>query len=406
MKIINKNQDIEIKKLGELFELSHGNGKKSNTGTIPLYGSGGLIGMSEKSTNNGYSFTIGRKGTLNKPVFIKSEYSTIDTAFSTKNFSANPEYVFRIICGINLNKYSESSNRPSLTKKIIENIEVKLIKSLKQQEKIAQVLSMQEEQIERIKGLIKKLEKRNQYYAEKLLSGELRIRENKETGETELYENEEWQEVVLNGKTEMIPVGWGVEKLGENSTSVIKSGIKHFEGEKKYFATADIFERNNFISNGKNVTFENKESRANMSPKNNSVWFAKMKDTKKEIIFSDETNKHLINSIILSTGMCGLEVDKEKLDLNFLFEFICSDKFNNLKNNKCFGSTQKAINNENLKKINFNLPSLKEQKNISCFLKNKNNELESVKRILPQEEKRFQWMLDNLLSGEYEVVED
>ena len=34
------------------------------------------------------------------------------------------------------------------------------------------------------------------------------------------------------------------------------------------------------------------------------------------------------------------------------------------------------------------------------------NEIYTLQTILSKEEKRFQWMLDNLLSGEYEVVED
>ena len=42
---------------------------------------------------------------------------------------------------------------------------------------------------------------------------------------------------------------------------------------------------------------------------------------------------------------------------------------------------------------------------ISNIVKSMNNELEKLKQLLPKEEKRFQWMLDNLLSGEYEIAD-
>ena len=55
---------------------------------------------------------------------------------------------------------------------------------------IGAVLSQQEGQVNKIKSLIEKLEKRNQYYAERLLSGELRVREG-DDGKVEFYENTE-----------------------------------------------------------------------------------------------------------------------------------------------------------------------------------------------------------------------
>lgn len=298
----------------------------------------------------------------------------------------------------------KKSTMPSISLYDIKKYKISYHEEKQQQEKIAQVLSMQEEQIERIKGLIKKLEKRNQYYAEKLLSGELRIKENTETGQIEFYENEEWQEVVLNGEQCKIPTGWNIGLLGDENSEILLSGVRSFDGLKKYYATGDIKGRCGFNDTYKTTNFESKDSRANMEPQIDTVWFAKMKDTEKQLIFTKDCNFEKINKIILSTGFCGIKVCKN-LDVNYLFEFLCSKKFNDLKNNLSMGSTQKSINNGNIKKISYTYPNISDQINIARVLKSLNEELDKIKQLLPKEEKRFQWMLDNLLSGEYEIVD-
>ena len=61
---------------------------------------------------------------------------------------------------------------------------------------------------------------------------------------------------------------------------IIKSGIDVFKGSKEYLDTSSIEGVNNLLS-FELVTFEKRPSRANMQPIQNSVWFAKMKESKK-----------------------------------------------------------------------------------------------------------------------------
>lgn len=72
-----------------------------------------------------------------------------------------------------------------------------------------------------------------------------------------------------------IPKEWEVQSVISNRlTSVIKPGVEHFD-TKTYLATADV--KGTCISTGTIIDYESRESRANMQPSINSVWFAKMK---------------------------------------------------------------------------------------------------------------------------------
>ena len=71
-----------------------------------------------------------------------------------------------------------------------------------------------------------------------------------------------------------IPEKWTVGSLINNPLAeVIQPGVDYFD-TKNYLATKNI--NGTTISDGDYVTYENRESRANMQPSINSVWFAKM----------------------------------------------------------------------------------------------------------------------------------
>ena len=85
-----------------------------------------------------------------------------------------------------------------------------------------------------------------------------------------------------------IPTGWTVQSMLSNQLfSIIPSGVKRFD-TKKYYATADII--GSAIYEGTDIEYETRESRANMQPIINSIWFAKMKNSIKHVTI---TNKNI-----------------------------------------------------------------------------------------------------------------
>lgn len=152
----------------------------------------------------------------------------------------------------------------------------------------------------------------------------------------------------------LIPIGWDISYLGDDIlTSLSKTGIENFEGEKIYLDTAAV-QGSNVINFANKISFKQRPSRANMQPKINSIWFAKMKNSKKALFF-DAYSALGLNNFILSTGFAGLDV--KEYALYYLWNFITDDKFELIKNNFCNGTTMEAINNENIRRIKILIPA-------------------------------------------------
>lgn len=139
--------------------------------------------------------------------------------------------------------------------------------------------------------------------------------------------------------------------LADNSfCSVIKSGIGKFDGFKTYFATADVLE-DYYCTDGETITKNERPSRANMKPKNNSVWFAKMKSTKKTLSFDKNDD---IDWLILSTGFYGLITTD--IYFYYLWAYINRPEFEIEKDKKCNGTTQEALNDDGLAMLSIPSP--------------------------------------------------
>lgn len=178
-----------------------------------------------------------------------------------------------------------------------------------------------------------------------------------------MKQREEYKETELG----MVPEDWEVVKLGNsNCVKSLRSGIEKFENSKHYLSTSSI-ENNNIKQIECDITYEKRPSRANMQPILNSVWFAKMKNTIKVYSFTKK-NIDEISKYVLSTGFAGMLCSIKRVFPNYLELIFLSSWFNSIKDRVCHGSTQQAINNNDIKSFKIPLPPLPEQKKISYIL--------------------------------------
>lgn len=148
-----------------------------------------------------------------------------------------------------------------------------------------------------------------------------------------------------------IPEGWKSQSLFSNDISqILEPGVNQFT-QKTYLATADVDECS--IKDGSSITFEGRESRANMQPVMNSVWFAKMKNTIKHISVSS-SDLWLENEYIFSTGFCGIKTNENSF--SYIHCFVNSQYFEFVKNRLAHGATQEAVNNGDLDSIYLVIP--------------------------------------------------
>ena len=198
----------------------------------------------------------------------------------------------------------------------------------------------------------------------------------------------------------LIPEGWEVGKLGKSKLGkIIGSGIDEFNDEKIYLATADVSDTSiNNIST--KVTFDDRPSRANMQPKPLSVWFAKMKDSRK-LIFVDPTDKEIINKMIFSTGFAGIQANENSF--TYLWSYLLSNDFDKIKNSYAMGTTMQAINNKNINNILLAIPIDSILKEFSTITKPM---IEIISNLRNQNEKLAQTrdtLLPKLMNGEIDV---
>ena len=149
--------DWQTKHLGEVLKIGSGRDYKHLAdGAIPVFGSGGIMTKVNEFLYDGESVGIGRKGTIDRPVFLTGKFWTVDTLFYTHSFrEVLPKFIYYVFKKINWYRYNEASGVPSLSKKTIEKIAVK-IPCLPEQAKIANFLSAADDKITQVDNQIEK----------------------------------------------------------------------------------------------------------------------------------------------------------------------------------------------------------------------------------------------------------
>lgn len=155
--------------------LTIGNGcdyKHLSKGDIPVYGSGGYMCSVDDFLYDGDSVCIGRKGTIDQPIFLRGKFWTVDTLFYTHSYkNCVPKFIYNIFQRINWLKYNEAGGVPSLSKTAINEINV-YIPKISEQQKIAACLSSIDELIDAESEKLKALEKYKKGLMQKLFPTE------------------------------------------------------------------------------------------------------------------------------------------------------------------------------------------------------------------------------------------
>ena len=90
-----------ICKIASIANITNGKSQKEvecSKGKYPIYGSGGIIGRSNDFLCYAGSTIIGRKGTINAPIFTEENFWNIDTAFGIKPCEALLDKYFFYFC--------------------------------------------------------------------------------------------------------------------------------------------------------------------------------------------------------------------------------------------------------------------------------------------------------------------
>lgn len=168
----------EEKKLGEVIDVNSGKDYKHlSEGEIPVYGTGGFMLTVSDHLSEIDGVGIGRKGTINKPYYLKAPFWTVDTLFyCTAQPGIDIAFILYLFKNINWLKYDESTGVPSLSKKTIEKV-LSFLPSTNEQEKIGAFFSKLDKQIELEEQKLELLEQQKKGYMQKIFSQALRFKD-------------------------------------------------------------------------------------------------------------------------------------------------------------------------------------------------------------------------------------
>ena len=143
-------------KISSVVDIVNGKSQKnveSPTGKYPIYGSGGIIGKAMEYTCLAGSTIIGRKGTINHPIFVEENFWNVDTAFGMKanNQILEDKYFYCFCLYFDFSKLDKSSALPSLTKTAIGNL-ILPIPPLAEQQRIAAKIEELFSQLDKIES--------------------------------------------------------------------------------------------------------------------------------------------------------------------------------------------------------------------------------------------------------------
>ena len=94
-------QGWQIVKLRDVCDIISGRNQKAvecPDGKYPIYGSGGVMGYASDYLCESGTTIVGRKGSINNPLFVQERFWNVDTAFGMSPKSTMNKKLFYYFC--------------------------------------------------------------------------------------------------------------------------------------------------------------------------------------------------------------------------------------------------------------------------------------------------------------------
>ncbi len=159
---IENEKGWEVKLWSDVLTIINGKNQKSVEcvgGEFPIYGSGGVMSYANNWLCPEDCIIIGRKGNINKPIFVRTKFWNVDTAFGldAKRDVLSPTYLYYFCIDYDFERHNKAVTIPSLTKADLLKISIPL-PPLSLQQEFAKRIELIEQQKAQISSTIKDLE--------------------------------------------------------------------------------------------------------------------------------------------------------------------------------------------------------------------------------------------------------
>lgn len=336
--------------------------KHLSKGDIPVYGTGGLMLYVNDKLSEKDAIGIGRKGTIDRPQFLKAPFWTVDTLFfmvPKKKF--NIYFVYCLSEKTNWKKYDESTGLPSLSKSTISKIS-SFTPPLKEQQKIGnlfakldQLLDLQQQKLDQLE-LLKKVLLQKLFPKQRAKIPELRFK-----GFAEEWKIEYLKDIGIFKSGTGFPE---IEQGGAKGTPFYKVSDLGNNLESK------LSKANNYVTDKQ---IENNKWKVIDSSFNGAIVFAKIGAA----IFLNR--KRMVKNKFLMDNNLMAYIISDRVNCDFIVAYLQKINFSRFAQVGALPS----INKNDLEKIGINIPACKpEQQKIG-------NLLAKVDRLIELENKKF-----------------
>ena len=165
-------EDWGIVRLKDCLEINNGKDYKDietdETG-YPVIGSGGQFAYARKYLHDGTAILLGRKGTIDKPLYIEGKFWTVDTMFyGVPKSGIHAKFIYYVALQIPFGLYSTNTALPSMTQTDLQNHHF-VMPPLDEQTQIADFLDKKVAQLDKVKSLLEEQIKTLEDYRQSLI---------------------------------------------------------------------------------------------------------------------------------------------------------------------------------------------------------------------------------------------
>lgn len=350
--------------------------------------------LKNKKELNNNTLLISLNGTIGNIAYYNNEKVMLgkSSGYIVLNDNINKQYIYYVLNNTKTMEYFLKE----LTGTTIKNLSLNTLRKtpislplLKEQQKIAQVLSTVDSQIDDTDKLIEKTKELKKGLMQRLLSKGIGHKEFKKTEvgeipvEWEVIDFFEFVDKIIDfrGRTpKKLGLEWGDGNILALSANNVRMGKIDFQSEN-YFASDELYEKwmlgNELEKNDLLMTME--------APLGNVA------------LVPDE------NKYILSQRVVALKT-KEYINNRFMLYMIMSDIVQRQLDALSTGTTAKGINQKNLAKVKVIIPSLKEQQKIAQIISSVDSQIEEYQNKKTKLEELKKGLMQQLLTGGIRVI--
>ena len=328
----------------EVLEIKSGKNQKDVAdinGRYPIYGSGGIIGYSKEYLCPAGTTIIGRKGTINSPLYVNEPFWNVDTAFGLiPSQQLVSKYLYYFCCYFNFKALDKSTTIPSLAKRDLENVEMP-VPPLDEQSRIVAHIDELFSELEKAVDTLKTTKEQLAVYRQAVLKDAF------DNAQAMCERFTPIEELLVTDRKGMStgPFGTMLKKHEHKTTGVPMLGIENIDSGK-------------FIDGNKIfVTPEKAAELKSFALKSGDIIISRSGTVGELCVVPPR-----MEGALLSTNLMRVSLDCQKvLPEYFIYLFqskgIVLDQVKEL----CKGSTRIFLNQTILKQIQFPIPNVHEQ---------------------------------------------